>query len=100
MPGNSQTGKSMGYGTCKTGVIYILAINYFVQGTSPACCLYPVLPAPFNLHGEVEAMDCDFNLVTEIGLVSTINADGTCPCGYPVAVEETTWGAVKALFDE
>jgi hypothetical protein len=29
-----------------------------------------------------------------------LNPDGSCgSCGFPVAVETTTWGAVKALYN-
>jgi hypothetical protein len=100
MPGNSQTGKSIGYGSCVTGTIHILTIVYFAQGTAEPCCVYPVLPAPWSPGGEVLIADCDLNPVTAIGLASTVNGDSTCPCGYPVSVDETTWGSVKALYTE
>jgi hypothetical protein len=100
-PGTSQTGKAIAYGYCITGpmAIHILTINYFVQGSSPACCQYPLLPDPWA-GGEVHVADCNNNIVPVVGLVSTINGDATCPCGYPVPVEETTWGRVKALYTE
>ena len=99
-PGNSQFGKSIGYGSCLTGTLHILTIVYFAQGLSEPCCLYPVLPDPNVPSGEIEIGDCDYNTVFGVGLVTTINGDPTCPCGYPVAVEETTWGGVKALYGE
>lgn len=100
MPGNSQTGKSIGYGSCLTGVIHILTIVYFAQGLAEPCCVYPVLPAPWSPGGQLLMSDCDFNLVPAMGLAATVNGNSTCPCGYPVPVEETTWGSVKALYDE
>ena len=98
MPGNSQTGKAVGYGTCQAGpsAIHVLTINYFVQGSSPPCCLYPVLPPSWA--ATINVVDCDNVLLPAVGLTSTINGDGTCPCGYPVPVEESTWGKVKALY--
>ncbi|UCG51818.1 MAG: hypothetical protein JSW58_16875 [Candidatus Latescibacterota bacterium] len=100
MPGNSQTGKSVGYGTCMAGpgAIHILTINYFVEGSSPPCCPYPVLPASWA--EDVLVVDCNNNLLPGVGLTSTINGDETCPCGYPVPVEETTWGKIKVLYTE
>ncbi len=81
-PGNSQTGKSIGYGVCIAGprAILVLTINYFVQGSSPPCCQYPLLPVPWA-GGQVRLIDCDYNTLTAEGLVSTINGNGTCSCG-------------------
>jgi len=98
--GNSQVGKSIGYGSCLVGSIHILTIVYFVQGTAEPCCLYPLLPNPYSPGGQLLVADCDFNPVVAIGLASTVNGNPTCPCGYPVPVQETTWGGVKALYTE
>ena len=98
--GDSQTGITLVYGACKIGAIHVLTISYFVQGSSQSCCLYPLLPHPGSSGGQVEVADCDFNAGVAIGLVATVNADATCPCGYPVPVEETTWGRVKSLYGE
>ena len=98
--GSSQTGVSMGYGSCQTGSINFLTIDYFAQGTSDPCCLYPVLPDPRVPSGEIEVVDCNGQLAYAQGEVSTVNGDSSCPCGYPVPVEKTTWGKVKALYME
>jgi hypothetical protein len=99
MPGNSQTGKSIGYGACLIGTIHILTIVYFSQGLAEPCCVYPVLAVPWSPGGQLLVADCDFNAVPAIGLTATVNGNATCPCGCPVPVEETTWGAVKALYE-
>jgi len=99
--GSTQTGIEIGYGSCKTGVIQLMSIWFFSHGTSDPCCLYPLLPHPAPwAEGKVQVVDCNFNMVPAVGLVSTINGNETCPCGYPVPVEETTWGQVKALYSE
>ena len=98
--GNSQTGTSVPYGVCKVSTSYVMAINYFVQGPpTQFCCEYPVLPDPHALSGRIEIADCGFNTVYGTGATAIVNPDVTCPCSLPpVAVEETTWGRVKALY--
>lgn len=96
--GDSQTGITLAYGSCKAGAVPILRISYFVLGSSVLCCLYPVLPHPGA--SVIQVADCDFNMSTATGLVGIINGNATCPCGYPVSVEESTWGSVKALYSE
>jgi len=98
--GPSQTGMMIGYGSCKAGAIHILTIVYSVQGPSPSCCSYPLLRDPRYAWKTPVVIDCNENLVSAVGLVATINGNATCPCGYPVPVEETTWGSVKALYAE
>ena len=98
--GDSQTGMRLAYGLCQTGAYLVTTIYYFVDGTSPACCQYPLLPHPDLPSGQVEVTDCNFNIQWGVGLTSTINGDETCPCGYPVPVEKMTWGKIKALFTE
>ena len=50
--------------------------------------------------GQVEVVDCQFASRIATGLTGTVNGNVTCPCGYPVPVEETTWGRVKSLYIE
>jgi hypothetical protein len=98
--GNSQTGKSLGYGTCRVGTVYLIAINYFIQG-APAqfCCPYPVLPDPQVPSGRIEIVNCDFITLYGYGATAVVNPDASCPCeSPPVRVEESTWGRVKALY--
>jgi len=96
--GNSQTGKSVGYGSCRTPPVHVTSINYFVQITEgPACCPYPVLPDPQSPSGEIDIVDCTNSTVYATGLVARIKPDGSCPCGT-VPTEETTWGRVKAMY--
>jgi len=40
--GNSQTGVSVGYGTCRSGAIHCQTISYFASGTTRRCCVYTV----------------------------------------------------------
>jgi hypothetical protein len=97
--GNSQTGVSIGYGTCRTGPIHVQTISYFTQGLTPACCRYYLQPDPNGSTGKIEFVDCSYESVTGSTMRAVINPNGTCPCGEPSA-EETTWGGVKTLFNE
>jgi len=94
--GNSQTGVAIGYGTCQVAPTHVLTINYFVQGLTPACCRYPVLPDPNVPSGKIEVTDCGFNPLFATGGMGIINPDGTCNCNVPT--EDTTWGKVKSLY--
>jgi hypothetical protein len=96
--GNSQTGYSTGYGTCRVGSIFIMTINYFTNGQTPPCCYYPVLPDPHAIPLAVRTVACDFEEWSVTGGTGIINSGSTCHCG--VAAEESTWGQVKALYAE
>jgi hypothetical protein len=98
--GDSQTGKMVGYGSCLVGSIHVSTIMYLALGPSEPCCAYPVLPHPDSPGGQIEVVDCDFNPGSAVGLMGMVNGSTACPCGYPVLVEETTWGSIKALYGE
>lgn len=94
--GSSQTGVSVGYGTCRVGPIHVQTVSYFTMGTTPACCYYPVLADP--AVGVIGTVDCAFEPGVATGGIGIVNANGTCDCNVPV--EDTTWGGVKALYTE
>jgi len=96
--GNSQTGVSIGYGGCRPAPTHVLTINYFSMALTGPCCRYPVLPDPTVASGQIEVSDCMYILNYATGGRAIINSDQTCPCNYPVPVEETTWGQIKALY--
>ena len=95
--GNSQTGVSVGYGACLGSPIQVLTINYFAQGLTPDCCLYPVLPDPNVPSGRIEVVDCSSALVLANGGDATVNENPGCPCGA-LKTEQATWGQIKALY--
>ncbi len=96
--GNSQAGVSIGYGSCRPGPIHVQSIVYFTQGTTPQCCLYPVLGIPTS--GHVEAVDCANHLTHGIRRDERHQSEpASCTCGS-VKVEESTWGRVKSLYAE
>jgi hypothetical protein len=77
--GESQTGISIGLGYCYPVPVHVLTINYFVAGTTPACCYYDILPADWN--NDILFVDCDAQILTAQGLLHTINGDASCFCG-------------------
>jgi hypothetical protein len=94
--GNSQTGVSIGYGSCRQYPIHVLTMSFFGQGTT-SCCFYPVLPDPNEPSGQVVAVDCSQQLVPVKGGATVINYTSGC---YSVPAEETSWGRVKSLYGE
>jgi hypothetical protein len=81
---------------------YVGKMNFFGVGTGEPCCQYPVLAATMSeIPGSVVGLDCQqpFGNKVAVGAGSaTINETEDCLCNPPLAVEETTWGRVKALY--
>lgn len=76
--GNSQTGVAIGYGTCLSGPIHVLTINYVTGGTTTADCPYSVIPHPDR--DLVEMTDCSHAIKPATGGVSYLNSTTTCQC--------------------
>jgi hypothetical protein len=100
--GSIVDGYGVHYGTCVTGDLTIMTIQYFAQGTSAQCSRLDVVAAPTSVLGEVEVSDCDYQLHAATGLGAYVNATIDCACTSalctPVPVEEKTWGGIKALY--
>lgn len=97
--GGSQSGISTAYGGCFAGSIHVLTINLFAQGTTPPCCLWPVLPHPVN---GLNMTDCTLPTPVKLPVnahVGTINGNVSCTCSA-VPTSNATWGAVKSLYNE
>jgi hypothetical protein len=96
--GNSQTGKSVGYGSCRASATVVTTINYFVLAPpTQVCCSYPVVPHPVS--GHIWVGDCADNLLDARGAPAVIYPDASCLCESVVRVEETTWGRLKAMYE-
>jgi hypothetical protein len=94
--GGSQTGVSIGFGTCQQPPVHVLTINYYGYGTTPPDCQYRTLPHPVG--GEVAMVDCNDNLLYLDGGGGYINSpEGDCET---VAIEPRTWGSIKSLFSD
>jgi hypothetical protein len=95
--GDTQTGLSIGYGACSASPVAVVSMSFFGAGLSAPCCQYPILPHPIT--GLIIFNDCiPVDLPGQAGPPATINGDdAVCPCAVPT--EESTWGAVKSLFN-
>ncbi len=102
--GTSVVGVSLGYGVCSgQSADFNLGSANFFGGSVGACELISIVPDPTAPTGLVELVDClkppdgpnKFTLTK--GGQGRVNNDGTCSC--TVAVHETTWGGIKALYD-
>jgi hypothetical protein len=85
--GNSQTGVGIGYGTCLSGPIHILSVNYVVSGTTTADCRYRALPPSGTF--DIEVLDCSNDFWFGNGGSTYINSNLPCDCsgeapGIPV----------------
>jgi len=108
--GNTQTGISICLGECVVGNAILATISYMSFGTGPNCGLLSLVPHPDA--ETVEVLDCD-GLPQSAWLID-ISVPISTPCGCPaphilpgapktfncapLAVEASTWGAIKALY--
>jgi hypothetical protein len=99
----SQSGISVGYGSCRAAGEATHVINMLFNRTAllPGCCLYTV-KANLELAQNVISADCSPNPIEEIanGTSANVRPTGTtaptCPCNIPN--EASTWGVIKELF--
>ena len=103
--GNSQTGVAVDYGMCvgfSSTPFHVLTINFIVTSQTPDCCVWG--PIAFGGQGTViNVTDCDGNVVEGQGVANVVNPSGICMCEFgdqcvPLAVERSTWGAIKSLY--
>jgi hypothetical protein len=95
--GQANDDLSVAYGGCLAGDILLVTVRYIGVGTSPPCSGVEVNPAPSSpIPGEVAIADCAFQFAVVGQGQAIINEDVSCPCN--VAVAQTTWGAIKALY--
>ena len=98
--GIRRRGMTFEYGSCRSGAIEILRMIYRRGPDMDPCCVDPLLPYPGLPGGQVVAVDCELNEVPAVVPAATVQGNATCPCGYPVPVDKTTWGKVKSLYSE
>ena len=91
----AQTGVTVGYGACKASPILAQSITFATNGGSSDCCSYPVVGIPTS--GQIEVVDCAFNLIYGTGNVAIIKACASCMC-KGVSVEPATWGRIKSIY--
>lgn len=100
----SQSGISVGYGSCRVAGEATHVINMLfnaIGANLPGCCLYTVKPN-LALSPNVLSVDCSPVGIEEIcngtsgNLRPTGTVASTCPCNIPT--EASTWGVIKELF--
>lgn len=98
--GSTQTGISISYGGCRASDILLVTINYYCQGTSPACSYLKVVPDPDAPTGTIVVVDCSFVKHSTLGGLLRFNADDSCDCllDQPVPTKTTNWGKLKVLY--
>ena len=94
--GNSQTGVEIGYGMCLVGPIHVLTLNLQNQANTPACCLWRVVPHPVNGLNMVTCPPQSLRMPATGG-AAIFNPDSSCQCD--VATRESTWGAIKNMYN-
>ena len=100
--GTFRTGIGVAYGACIPADVCLGNILYFSSGASPPCARLDVLPDPASLTGTIEIADCSVPFPQKlIGQGAPMFVDGdraSCPCIFPLAVEDTSWGKIKSLY--
>jgi hypothetical protein len=97
---NDPSGWSVAFGECLIPPVFVGSIMYLAQGLAPTCCPYPVVKSDHHPIPMPVGVDCGFPFGSLIGVeagTSYINGDHTCPCIWPVPVQEKTWGGIKSL---
>jgi hypothetical protein len=97
---SQSAGLEVSYMACLPLPVYIGKIIFEATGAAQECCPYPVLPTLNPIYPHiVAAIDCFSRLMPVAGGSVVINENASCPCAPPLAVESTTWGRVKSLYN-
>jgi hypothetical protein len=96
--GDVFTGIDFSYGACLGPTVLLATLNYFCQGVTPPCSSLRVIPPP--TRGYIVIVDCSPTVRQASGGWLSINGNPwDCPCWGPPAVEERSWGQIKALYE-
>lgn len=105
--GDTQQDWSVGFGSCKTFPTLVGQSSYYATGGGLPCCEVIAkdpgpLPNPGPAGGFIDRfvwVDCNFaELPLQVGQHVVVNADASCHCQQPLAIESTTWGWMKSLY--
>ncbi len=80
--GSIESGISIDFGQCLTGMIDVMSITFFTTGID-TCCPWGIVQHPGSLSGDVEGFDCDSSRVYVRGRMNTLRPRGRTDCGYP-----------------
>jgi len=109
--GNTQEGITVCFDQCLQGSTEIVAIQYMAYGTS-AICTGGVSIVPHPVAETVEVVDCSGSASAAFTRSLVVGGICECPLSHkypgtaqvfdcrPLATRVTTWGAVKALYQD
>lgn len=118
--GNTRDGITICYGSCLPSPILLVTLRYIADGTSTMCSFIEIDPYPGAAF--IEALDCQPDGPAQPASCGRLIVNGNVTCGcletvdctpHPeatsprtpfanfcvVPVEDSTWGAIKALFE-
>jgi len=103
--GDALSGLAMAFGNCYTSPVKVYTLTFQRFGTSGTCAHLALAPHPSPHYETITLIDCHPNNPASVVIPQSstdmfiLNPNGSCgSCGFPVPVEHTTWGAVKALY--
>lgn len=115
--GDPTTGLTLSYGSCLAGTLEILEVHLMLTGTSPECSWVRVAAHPSSVDGFPDTYDCIavrrgtawtgthiqhrndiFFSCPDLNTGENHNPPSCTPYTPTVAVDASTWGAVKALY--
>jgi hypothetical protein len=100
--GDVYTGITVTYVGCKPLPYLIGTLSFIPLTPTPRCTAFKVLPDPAVPSGQIEVVDCSYQIHAATGGELWVNTE-CMMCGLPegcdpVAAETTSWGRVKALY--
>jgi hypothetical protein len=124
--GISTQGVTLCWTECTDSHMYLGSIT-FLGSAAPPCTFLSIVPDPATVTGQIEGLDCDWNLVFPTGGTAIVNSDGSCFCHAgpevaaeddattsktknemakaapthfcaPLPVQQSTWGMIKSLY--
>lgn len=106
--GRAPDGITVMMGACRPAPVYVLTVFYAGGGASSPCGRLELRNSPISFWPEnpgfIATLDCSSppNLVWVPSEDAVINPDEECNCasGAPTPTAESTWGGIKALYDE
>jgi hypothetical protein len=125
--GTSISGMIVCMPSCMSSDIHLTTVNFF-GSAAPPCTYISIVPDPAAPSGSIEALDCNWNPMYPTGGQAIVNPEGGCFCHAavapggenrapnergidnpsklpaahfcsPVPVQQSTWGAIKSLYE-
>jgi hypothetical protein len=100
--GNIRDGILVNYGSCVSSRGLVATITYLFISQPGTCSYLQAVPDPDASSGTIEVTNCEGELYEALGLEMYANPAEMCPwwCVPGIAVEKSTWGRIKALYED